>query len=54
MHTFTKMKTMYHRLTVRIIEKSYTNNYTDKFIEYVPSQSTTTSMGDKGIDNENA
>ena len=32
------------------IDKSYTNNYTDKYIELVLSKSTTTSMRENGLD----
>ena len=31
----TKMKTVYHRLTLNTINKSYTNNYIDKYSELV-------------------
>ena len=31
-------------------DKSYSDNYTDKCIELVPSKLTTTSMREKGID----
>ena len=43
------METVCHRLTFRRIDKSYTNNYTDKCIELVPSKQTTTSIREKGI-----
>ena len=46
----TTTTTQCHHLTFRTIDKNYTNNYTDKCIEFVPSKPTTTSMKEKGID----